>query len=51
MKPPAPLPGTRPVTVTVQGRSLQVQTDQSELLGAAVRILEDTFQDMDSQCQ
>jgi len=51
MKPPAPLPGTRPVTVMVQGRSLQVQTELSESLEPAVRILEDTFQDMDSQCQ
>ena len=51
MKPLAPLPGTWPVTVTVQGRPLQVQTDQPESLAAAVRVLEDTFQDMDSQCQ
>jgi cell division protein ZapA (FtsZ GTPase activity inhibitor) len=51
MKLPLPLAGTRPVTVTVQGRSLQVQTDQAETLAAAVRVLEETFQDMDSQCQ
>jgi cell division protein ZapA (FtsZ GTPase activity inhibitor) len=48
---PLPLPGTHPVTVTVQGRTLQVQTDQPETLAAAVRILEETFQDMDSECQ
>ena len=51
MKPPAPLPGTQPVTVTVQGRSLQVETDRPEILAVAMQILEDTFQDMDSQCQ
>lgn len=51
MRPPIPLPGTRPVTVTVQGRPLQIQTDRAESLDAAVRILEDTFQVMDSQCQ
>lgn len=51
MKPPVPLPGTRPVTVTVQGRDLQVQTDRPELLAASVHLLEDTFRDMDSQCQ
>ena len=51
MMSPAPLPGTKPVTVTVQGRALQVQTDQPETLAAALRLLEDTFQDMDSQCQ
>ncbi len=48
---PLPLPGTHPVTVTVQARSLQVQTDQPETLAVAVRILEETFQDMDSECQ
>jgi len=51
MKALEPLPGTRPVTVTVQGRSLEVQTDLPEGLSTAVRVLEDTFQDMDSQCQ
>jgi cell division protein ZapA (FtsZ GTPase activity inhibitor) len=51
MKAPVPLPGTRPVTVTVQGRELQIQTDQPDTLSAAVQILEGTFQDMDSQCQ
>jgi cell division protein ZapA (FtsZ GTPase activity inhibitor) len=51
MKPPAPLPGTRPLTVTVQGRTLQVQADRPETLAAAVQILETTFDDMDSQCQ
>ena len=50
MKPRVPLPGTEPVTVTVQGRSLQVQTSQPETLESALRILEVTFQDMDSQC-
>jgi len=47
----APLPGVRPVTVTVLGRSLQIHSDQPETLAAAARILEDTFQAMDSQCQ
>lgn len=51
MKPPVPLPGTRPVAVAVQGRELQIQTDRPEALAAAVRVLEDTFRDMDSQCQ
>ncbi len=51
MKAPVPLPGTRPVSVTVQGRSLQVQTDRPETLEAAVSVLEETFRDMDSQCQ
>ena len=51
MMPPVPLPGTQPVSVTVQGRPLQVQTDRPENLAAALRLLEDTFQDMDSQCQ
>ena len=51
MKAPVPLPGTKPVTVTIQGRSLQVQADRPEALAAAVSILESTFQDMDSQCQ
>lgn len=51
MKPPVPLPGTRPVTVTVQGRPLQLQTDRPESAEAAARILEDTFQAMDAQCQ
>ena len=51
MTSPVPLPGTHPVTVAVQGRSLQVQTDEPETLDAALRILESTFQDMDSQCQ
>jgi cell division protein ZapA (FtsZ GTPase activity inhibitor) len=37
--------------VTIQGRSLQVQTNRPERLEEAVRILEATFQDMDSQCQ
>ena len=49
--PPVPLPGTQPVTVTVQGRLLQVQTDRPEDLSPALRVLEETFQDMDSQCQ
>jgi hypothetical protein len=51
MRPPALLPGVRSTTVMVQGRPLQVQTDRSEALAEAVRILENTFQDMDSQCQ
>ena len=51
MRPPVPLPGTRPVTLMVQGRALQIQTDEPERLEAALRILEDTFQAMDSQCQ
>jgi cell division protein ZapA (FtsZ GTPase activity inhibitor) len=51
MKPRVPLPGTEPVTVTVQGRSLQIQTDQPGTLEPALQILEVTFQDMDSQCQ
>ena len=51
MKPPAPLSGTQPVTVTIQGRALQIQTSQPETLEAALGILEITFQDMDSQCQ
>jgi hypothetical protein len=51
MKPGEPLPGTRPVTVTIQGRSLEVQTEEPETLSAALGILEATFQDMDSQCQ
>ena len=51
MKVQVPVPGTRPITVTIQGRSLEVQTDQPETLSTAVRILEDTFQDMDSECQ
>jgi cell division protein ZapA (FtsZ GTPase activity inhibitor) len=46
-----PLPGPRPTTVTVQGRALEIQTEQPEALPAAMRILEDTFQDMGSQCQ
>jgi cell division protein ZapA (FtsZ GTPase activity inhibitor) len=51
MRPREPLPGTRPVTVTVQGRPLQVQTDHPETLSEAVQFLEATFQSMDSQCQ
>ncbi len=51
MRPLAPLPGTRPVTVTVQGRPLQVQTDRPDQLEAAVQLLEGTFRDMDGQCQ
>ena len=51
MKPRVPLPGTEPVSVTVQGRSLQIQTSQPETLEPALHILEVTFQDMDSQCQ
>jgi len=51
MKLPLPLPGTTPLTVSVLGRSLQVQADEPERLAAAVEILEKTFQDMDSQCQ
>jgi cell division protein ZapA (FtsZ GTPase activity inhibitor) len=51
MKAPVPLPGTRPVTVTVLGRTLQVQTDQPESMESALRILETTFQDMDHECQ
>lgn len=51
MKPLDPLPGTDPVAVTVLGRTLQVQTDRPEDLAAALRLLEETFQDMDSQCQ
>ena len=51
MNPWIPIPGAGPVTVTVQGRSLEIQTDQPEALSAALRILEGTFQDMDSQCQ
>jgi cell division protein ZapA (FtsZ GTPase activity inhibitor) len=51
MTSPSPLPGPRPATVTVLGRPLQIQTDQLETLASAVRILEETFQDMDSQCQ
>ena len=51
MMPTVPLPGAQPVSVTVQGRPLQVQTDRPENLAPALRILEDTFQDMDSQCQ
>jgi cell division protein ZapA (FtsZ GTPase activity inhibitor) len=35
----------------IQGRSLQVQTDRPERLDEAVRVLESTFQAMDSQCQ
>ena len=51
MRPPLPLPGIRPIEVTVQGRSLQVHTHQPERLDEALRVLEATFQDMDSQCQ
>lgn len=51
MRPPLPPPGFRPVSVTIQGRSLQVQTDQPEALASAVNALEDTFRDMDHQCQ
>lgn len=51
MRDPLPLPGTRPVTVKVQGRPLEVQTDQPDSLEAALGVLEDTFKDMDSQCQ
>jgi cell division protein ZapA (FtsZ GTPase activity inhibitor) len=51
MKPTLPLPGTRPREITLQGRSLQVHTDQPEELDRAVKILESTFQDMDSQCK
>jgi cell division protein ZapA (FtsZ GTPase activity inhibitor) len=51
MKSQPPLPGVRAATVSVLGQELQVQTDRPETLAAAVRILEDTFRDMDSQCQ
>lgn len=51
MNPWVPLPGPGPVTVTVQGRPLEIETEQPEALSAALRILEGTFQDMDSQCQ
>jgi cell division protein ZapA (FtsZ GTPase activity inhibitor) len=51
MRPPVPLPGTQPLSVTVQGRALQVQTEHPETLATAVATLEATFQDMDSQCQ
>lgn len=51
MKPRTPHPGAQAATVTVLGRELQVQTERPETLAAAVRILEDTFRDMDSQCQ
>lgn len=51
MRPPVPLPGTRPAFVTIQGRVLQVETDHPERLDPAVRVLEATFQDMESQCQ
>lgn len=51
MRPPVPLPGTRPVTVTVQGRALQVQTEHPDTLQAAVQALEATFQGMEAQCQ
>jgi cell division protein ZapA (FtsZ GTPase activity inhibitor) len=51
MRPPLPLPGTRPTSVLVQGRALQVQTDRPEYLAEALQVLETTFQDMDSQCQ
>jgi cell division protein ZapA (FtsZ GTPase activity inhibitor) len=51
MTSPVPLPGTHPVTVTVQGRSLQVLTEEPGTLDAALLILESTFQAMDAQCQ
>lgn len=51
MRSPALVPGTRPTTVTIQGRALQVETDRLEHLAKAVEILEATFQGMDSQCQ
>ncbi len=44
-------PGVQTTTVTLLGRELQVQTDRPETLAAAVRLLEETFRDMDSQCQ
>jgi cell division protein ZapA (FtsZ GTPase activity inhibitor) len=51
MKALPPLPGTRPVTATVQGRELQVHTDQPDSLPSALEVLEATFQDMEAQCQ
>ena len=51
MKAPAPLPGTHPATVEVQGRALQIHTDRPDLLGAAQRILEETFQSMEAECR
>ncbi len=51
MKPSPPLPGTLPREIVLQGRPLQVHTDQPDALDRAVAILEATFQDMDSQCK
>ncbi len=51
MKPPRPLPGTRPVPLEVLGRALQVHTDRPELAAAAKRILEETFQAMEAECR
>ena len=51
MKPPQPLPGTRPASVEVMGRALQVHTDRPDLMPAAQRILEATFQAMEDECR
>ena len=51
MNPLAPLPGVRPARVTIQGRELQVHTDQPDSIPAALAALESTFQDMEAECQ
>jgi hypothetical protein len=51
MKAPMPLPGTRPASIEVLGRTLRIHSDRPEALVTAGRILEETFQDMESECR
>ena len=51
MRPPVPLPGARPTALEVLGRALLVHTDRPDLMAAAKRILEETFQAMEDECR
>jgi hypothetical protein len=51
MKPPAPRAGTRPASLEILGRTLQIDTERPELLGAARGLLEATFQAMEAECR